>query len=326
MFWGFALLPPAWHVMPEQVAVDLALVQAGVPVLRLDRPELWYGTAPKNNSRALFRLELDADSSGSGIKHWVKVTLTKRLMPLVPSWHAVCSSAVDGDTLRPAAAATCVVHERGNASAVIGSFTVAPDAVPATAATVSRPSGDAADEGEGLDTCPATADDSAESLASPAANGSSRSSSSSSSTTRAHLRSCPALGKGLVLMPALGWLHDSAQRWWPTGLLANAAVQLWRVVVPSGSLSRPLCHLAQHMQLLAGEFPVKAALLYVLGEQASLVERCCWTLVCSSCVPRVLVVHVAAGCTACDDVCCRLPPVAMCCCQCWARACATGCT
>lgn len=265
MYWTFYLVPSAWRLPPQHIAQDKGFLQAGLPVLRADPAlsEHAYDDytiidhAPTDDSSG------DADdgytagtSKTWAAATWLLNTFLERLLPLVPRWQAVCTSAVDDDTLQPVAAATCTVHTRGKPNDVAGGFTLLPDSTqPAGAATgrVGVAAG-AVGDGDAAGSCNA------------AAMGKAAAAAADAQGRAPGPGFCPYLGPGLLFQPLLRRLYAAAQRTRATALMCRALLQLWLLVVPSGRLSWPLCPLLAEMELLAAEFPLKAALLYTMGE------------------------------------------------------------
>jgi hypothetical protein len=73
------------------------------------------------------------------------------------------------------------------------------------------------------------------------------------------------MGPGFIVRPVASSIHSVASRWTPQVLL-----WLWTktsfLLLPIINLSGALCPVLERIQLYALDYPIKAALLKVLGE------------------------------------------------------------
>lgn len=207
------MAPQALRVMPEQTAQELSLLNAGLPVMRNIRHARPYFSQPER---------------------WVLQQFGWQPNDFLPEQFALCTAAVNENTLQPASTVTCSLHDTALTAAgqhsEEGSFVIRPD-YPSTAAGVS-----------------------------PA-----RISHARAAKTLPAGQRCPHAGPGLVLGPAGRWVAEVAQQWRPTAIAMRVLAQLWSIIVPTGSIARPQCGLFMQLHMLAYERPVNAFFVQTLG-------------------------------------------------------------
>lgn len=175
----------------------------------------------------------DAQMHFSAPERWLLRQLGHAPDSFVPDMRAVCTAAVNHTTLQPSDTVTCNVFEGradDDSSESLGVFSIVRDKVPADKSFMSKATAAAAAERK-----------------------------------RASSASCSLLGPGLVLGPGARWVARAAQQWRPAAATLRVLRQLWRAVVPTGSMSGPLCPLLERVHLLSYEYLIESVLLQALG-------------------------------------------------------------
>lgn len=221
--------PSAWRVIPEHTQQELSLLGAGLPVM------LPVSTAALSFSKP---------------ERWVLQQLGWQSADFLPAHYAVCTAQVNEWTLKPSDTVSCTLFDlkavdSGRQGEPDGTFTIRHDSSAPRAETCGK-SGDsfnssaAAEEPEG--SCPA-----APNKANPT-------------------RSCPYLGPGLVLGPLGRWIGAQARKWWPAAVGVKVLVRMWHIIVPTGSLTAPLCPLFNRLHMLSYDRPFNAVIAHTLSK------------------------------------------------------------
>lgn len=172
---------------------------------------------------------------------WIMHQLGWHPTDFLPAHYAVCTAAVDEWTLKPSDTISCSLYsirDSGDSDEPEGSFKIQPDPLAF---------------GNWRGQYPTAAELDASIAAAAAARAEAA-------------RKCPHLGPGLVLGPAGRWLAAQAQKWWPAAVAIKVLMRMWHIMVPTGSLVRPLCPLFNRLHLLAYEEPFNTAIVHTLSE------------------------------------------------------------
>lgn len=183
-------------------------------------------------------------------ERWLLWQLGWRPHHFLPYDYALCSAAVNETTLQPSGVVTCSLHDRRVDDATMGSvrtFTILPDSSQHT---------------------PATPTDTFSSSAAPAP------AAAQHPPPPKPPLSCPHLGSGLIFGPLGRRIVAAAQRWRPTALLVAFVLRLWRCLLPTGGLVRPLCPVLSRIHLFAYDHPLNALIMQALGTFVLCVTVC----------------------------------------------------
>lgn len=186
-----------------------------------------------------------AAPSFSKPERWVLQQLGWRAADFLPAHYAVCTAQVNEWTLKPSDTVSCTVFDLKAADSIRqgepdGTFTISHDSPPRPAETCASGNSSAAADPKA---CPAAA---------PKATN--------------PTRSCPYLGPGLVLGPLGRWIASQARKWWPAAVGVKVLVRMWHIIVPTGSLSAPLCPLFNRLHMLSYDRPFNAVIAHTLSK------------------------------------------------------------